>query len=142
MVAELKYQRILLKLSGEALGPQGFGIDAETVRRIAEEIKRIHTLGVEIAVVIGGGNMWRGADAAATGIDRATADYVGMLATVMNSLVMQDAMEKLGMVTRVQTAIEMPPVAEPFIRRRAERHLELGRVVILAAGSGNPFFYH
>lgn len=140
MVAELKYQRILLKLSGEALGPQGFGIDAETVRRIASEIKRVHNLGVEIAVVIGGGNMWRGADAAATGIDRATADYVGMLATVMNSLVMQDAMEKLGMVTRVQTAIEMPPVAEPFIRRRAVRHLELGRVVILAAGSGNPFF--
>jgi uridylate kinase len=140
MVAELKYQRILLKLSGEALGPQGFGIDAETVRHIAEEIKRVHDLGVEIAVVIGGGNMWRGADAAATGIDRATADYVGMLATVMNSLVMQDAMEKLGMVTRVQTAIEMPPVAEPFIRRRAERHLELRRVVILAAGSGNPFF--
>jgi uridylate kinase len=92
MVAELKYQRILLKLSGEALGPQGFGIDAETVRHIAEEIKRVHALGVEIAVVIGGGNMWRGADAAATGIDRATADYVGMLATVMNSLVMQDAM--------------------------------------------------
>ncbi len=140
MVAELKYQRILLKLSGEALGPQGFGIDAETVRHIAEEVKRVHSLGVEIAVVIGGGNMWRGADAAATGIDRATADYVGMLATVMNSLVMQDAMEKLGMVTRVQTAIEMPPVAEPFIRRRAVRHLELGRVVILAAGSGNPFF--
>src|SRR5690349_2534476 len=140
MVADLKYQRILLKLSGEALGPQGFGIDAETVRNIAEEIKRVHSLGVEIAVVIGGGNMWRGADAAATGMDRATADYVGMLATVMNSLTMQDAMEKLGMVTRVQTAIEMPPVAEPFIRRRAVRHLEKGRVVILAAGSGNPFF--
>jgi uridylate kinase len=140
MVADLKYQRILLKLSGEALGPQGFGIDAETVRSIAGEIKRVHSLGVEIAMVIGGGNMWRGADAAATGIDRATADYVGMLATVMNSLVMQDAMEKQGMVTRVQTAIEMPPVAEPFIRRRAVRHLELGRVVILAAGSGNPFF--
>src|SRR3989440_1902492 len=140
MSVELKYRRILLKLSGEALGPQGFGIDAETVRRIAAEIKRVHDLGIEIAVVIGGGNIWRGADAAATGIDRATADYVGMLATVMNSLVMQDAMEKLGMVTRVQTAIEMPPVAEPFIRRRAVRHLEKGRVVILAAGSGNPFF--
>src|SRR5437588_916601 len=140
MSVELKYRRILLKLSGEALGPQGYGIDAETVRRLAAEIKRVHDLGLEIAVVIGGGNIWRGADAAATGIDRATADYVGMLATVMNSLVMQDAMEKLGMVTRVQTAIEMPPVAEPFIRRRAERHLELGRVVILAAGSGNPFF--
>ncbi len=140
MTAELKYQRILLKMSGEALGPKGFGIDAETVRNIAREVKRVHDLGIQIAVVIGGGNMWRGADAAATGIDRATADYVGMLATVMNSLVMQDAMEKLGMVTRVQTAIEMPPIAEPFIRRRAVRHLELGRVVILAAGSGNPFF--
>ena len=139
-VSSLTYQRILLKLSGEALGPQGYGIDAETVRRIAREVKRVHDLGVEIAMVIGGGNMWRGADAAATGIDRSTADYVGMLATVMNSLVMQDAMEKLGMVTRVQTAIEMPPVAEPFIRRRALRHLEKGRVVILAAGSGNPFF--
>ncbi|MHB8599685.1 MAG: UMP kinase [Ktedonobacteraceae bacterium] len=139
--SSLTYQRILLKLSGEALsGPQSYGIDATTVRRIAGEIQRVQALGVEVAVVVGGGNMWRGADAAATGIDRATADYVGMLATVMNSLVMQDAMEKLGMVTRVQTAIEMPPVAEPFIRRRAEHHLELGRVVILAAGSGNPFF--
>src|SRR5436853_5960825 len=140
MAIKLAYQRILLKMSGEALGPKGFGIDAETVRRIAKEVKRVHELGVQIAMVIGAGNIWRGADAAATGIDRATADYVGMLATVMNSLVMQDAMEKLGMETRVQTAIEMPPVAEPFIRRRAERHLEKGRVVILAAGSGNPFF--
>jgi uridylate kinase len=139
--SSLTYQRILLKLSGEALCTrQGYGIDAETVRGIANEIKRVHDLGVEVAVVIGGGNIWRGADAAATGIDRATADYMGMLATVMNSLAMQDAMEKLGMVTRVQTAIEMPPVAEPFIRRRAVRHLEKGRVVILAAGSGNPFF--
>jgi len=139
--SSLTYQRILLKLSGEALcTSQGYGIDAETVRRIANEIKRVHDLGVEVAVVIGGGNIWRGADAGATGIDRATADYMGMLATVMNSLAMQDAMEKLGMVTRVQTAIEMPPVAEPFIRRRAVRHLEQGRVVILAAGSGNPFF--
>jgi uridylate kinase len=140
MPGELQYRRILLKLSGEALGPRGVGIDADMVRRIAGEVKRIHALGVEVALVVGGGNMWRGADAAATGIDRATADYVGMLATVMNSLVMQDAMEKLGMVTRVQTAIEMPPVAEPFIRRRAVRHLEKGRVIILAAGSGNPFF--
>ena len=139
MAVDLKYRRILLKLSGEAVGTRGNGIDAETVHSIAREIQRVHDLGVEIAVVIGGGNLWRGADAAATGIDRATADYVGMLATVMNSLVMQDAMEKLGMVTRVQTAIEMPPVAEPFIRRRAVRHLEKGRVVILAAGSGNPF---
>lgn len=136
MAVELKYRRVLLKLSGEALGSHG--INAETVTLIAKEVKRIHNLGVEVALVIGGGNMWRGA--AATGIDRATADYVGMLATVMNSLVMQDAMEKLGMATRVQTAIEMPPVAEPFIRRRAVRHLEQGRVVILAAGSGNPFF--
>src|SRR5947209_11841991 len=138
---DVVYQRILLKLSGEALCTnKGFGIDAEMVRSIAGEIKRVHDLGVEIAIVIGGGNIWRGADAAATGIDRATADYMGMLATVMNALAMQDAMEKLDMVTRVQTAIEMPPVAEPFIRRRAERHLEKGRVVILAAGSGNPFF--
>ena len=140
MADKLKYQRILLKLSGEALGPHGTGIEADGVRRIAREVQRVHSLGVEIAMVIGGGNIWRGADAASTGIDRGTADYVGMLATVMNSLVMQDAMEKLGMVTRVQTAIEMPPVAEPFIRRRAVRHLEKGRVVILAAGSGNPFF--
>lgn len=140
MVAQLKYRRILLKLSGEALGTQGYGIDAATVQRIAGEVKSVHSLGVEIALVIGGGNIWRGADAAATGIDRATADYVGMLATVMNSLVMQDAMEKLEIATRVQTAIEMPPVAEPFIRRRAVRHLEKGRIVILAAGSGNPFF--
>ncbi|MBV9711057.1 MAG: UMP kinase [Ktedonobacteraceae bacterium] len=140
MAVELKYRRILLKLSGEALGAHGSGIDAATVQSIAAEVRRVHALGVKIAMVIGGGNMWRGADAAATGIDRATADYVGMLATVMNSLVMQDAMEKLGIATRVQTAIEMPPVAEPFIRRRAERHLEKERVVILAAGSGNPFF--
>ncbi len=139
--SSLAYSRILLKLSGEALcAHTGFGIDAETVRRVAGEIKRVHDLGVQVALVIGGGNIWRGADAAATGIDRATADYMGMLATVMNALAMQDAMEKLGMVTRVQTAIEMPPVAEPFIRRRAVRHLEKGRLVILAAGSGNPFF--
>ncbi|HEV2581659.1 MAG TPA: UMP kinase [Ktedonobacteraceae bacterium] len=137
----LAYSQVLLKLSGEALCPRkGFGIDAEMVRSVAGEIKQVYELGVKIAIVIGGGNIWRGADAAATGIDRATADYIGMLATVMNALAMQDAMEKMGMVTRVQTAIEMPPVAEPFIRRRAERHLEKGRVVILAAGSGNPFF--
>src|SRR5258708_277572 len=139
--SSLAYQRILLKLSGEALcSRRGYGIDAEKVRGIASEIQRVHVLGGQVGVVIGGGNIWRGADAAATGIDRATADYMGMLATVMNALALQDAMEKLGMVTRVQTAIEMPPVAEPFIRRRAVRHLEKGRVVILAAGSGNPFF--
>src|SRR6266700_466065 len=124
--SSIVYQRVLLKLSGEALCPRkGFGIDAESLRRIAAEIKSVQDLGVQMAIVIGGGNIWRGADAAATG---------------MNALTMQDAMEKLGMVTRVQTAIEMPPVAEPFIRRRAVRHLEKGRVVILAAGSGNPFF--
>src|SRR5579875_4038165 len=139
MAEELKYQRILLKLSGEALGSQGVNIDAETVQRVARAVQRVQRLGVQVAMVIGGGNLWRGAEAAATGIDRGTADYVGMLATVMNSLVMQDAMEKLGMITRVQTAIDMPPVAEPFIRRRAVRHLEKGRVVILAAGSGHPF---
>jgi uridylate kinase len=135
-LSSLKYERILLKLSGEALCPQrGSGIDADTVKRISREIKRVSDLRVQVAIVVGGGNIWRGADAAATGIDRGTADYVGMLATVMNSLVMQDAMEKLGMVTRVQTAIEMPPVAEPFIRRRALRHLEKERVVILAAAA-------
>src|SRR5437764_14405091 len=139
--SSLTYQRILLKLSGEALClNKGYGVDTETVRCIAGEVQKVHALGVEVAVVIGGGNIWRGADAASTGIDRATADYMGMLATVMNSLAMQDAMEKLGMLTRVQTAIEMPPIAEPFIRRRAVRHLQQGRVVILAAGSGNPFF--
>src|SRR5260221_8395804 len=139
--SSVAYQLRLVKLSGEALcSRRGYGIDAEKVRGIASEIQRVHLLGVQVAVVIGGGNIWRGADAAATGIDRATADYMGMLATVMNSLAMQDAMEKLGMVTRVQTAIEMPPVAEPFIRRRAVRHLEKGRVVILAAGRGEPLF--
>ncbi len=140
-VSALKYQRILLKLSGEALCPRkGSGIDAEAVRWISGQIKQVYDLGVQIAIVVGGGNIWRGADAAATGIDRGTADYVGMLATVMNAMVMQDAMEKLGMATRVQTAIEMPPIAEPFIRRRALRHLEKDRVVILAAGLGSPFF--
>ena len=136
----VKYQRILLKLSGEALGPKGFGIEATTVHHIAGEVKRVFDLGVEIGMVIGGGNLWRGADAASTGIERVTADHVGMLATVMNALVMQDALEQLGIATRVQTAIEMRPIAEPFIRRRAIRHLEKGRIVILAAGTGNPFF--
>ena len=138
---KLRYQRIVLKLSGEALqGSAAFGIDPSTLESIARQVAGVVARGVEVGLVIGGGNIWRGADAASTGIDRATADYMGMLATVMNSLAMQDAMEKLGMVTRVQTAIEMPPIAEPFIRRRAVRHLEKGRVVILAAGSGNPFF--
>jgi uridylate kinase len=135
------FRRILLKLSGEALlGERGSGIDPGTVQRIAGEIGRVQALGVEVAIVIGGGNIWRGQTAERLGMDRATADYMGMLATVMNGLALQDALEKLGMVTRVQTGINMPSVAEPFIRRRAARHLEKGRVVILAAGTGNPYF--
>ena len=138
---DLKYRRILLKLSGEALmGEQGFGLDSNVVRSIAEEIAVVRGWGAEIAMVVGGGNLFRGRDAAALGIDRATADYMGMLGTVMNGLALQDALEKLGVATRVQTAIAMNEVAEPFIRRRAERHLELGRVVLLVAGTGNPYF--
>ncbi|HEY7125688.1 MAG TPA: UMP kinase [Ktedonobacterales bacterium] len=135
------FQRILLKLSGEALmGEQGHGIDPAIVQRIAAEIQRVQALGVEIAIVIGGGNIWRGQTAERLGMDRATADYMGMLATVINALALQDALEKLELITRVQTGINMPSVAEPFIRRRAARHLEKGRVVILAAGTGNPYF--
>lgn len=137
----VKYQRVLLKLSGEALlGRQEFGIDPEVVNSIAGEIVTIQEWGVDVAVVVGGGNIFRGAQAAAAGMDRATADYMGMLATVMNGLALQDAIEKLGTQTRVLTGIEMDKVAEPFIRRRAERHLEKGRVVILVAGTGNPYF--
>jgi uridylate kinase len=135
------FRRILLKLSGEALmGEQGYGIDPGIVQRIAGEIQRVQGLGVEIAIVVGGGNIWRGQTAAHRGMDRATADYMGMLATVINALALQDALEQIGLITRVQTGIEMPSVAEPFIRRRATRHLEKGRVVILAAGTGNPYF--
>jgi uridylate kinase len=135
------YHRILLKLSGEALlGREEYGIDPEVVMSIAREIVSIHQWGVEVAVVVGGGNILRGATAAARGMDRATADYMGMLATVMNGLALQDAIEKLGTQTRVLTGIEMDKVAEPFIRRRAERHLEKGRVVLLVAGTGNPYF--
>ncbi|WP_287129418.1 UMP kinase [Candidatus Cyanaurora vandensis] len=135
------YKRILLKLSGEALmGTQEYGIAPDIVRHIAEEIAQVATSGVELAVVVGGGNIFRGVKAAAKGMDRATADYIGMLATVMNALTLQDALEHLGIVTRVQTAIAMQEVAEPYIRRRAIRHLEKGRVVIFGAGSGNPFF--
>jgi uridylate kinase len=135
------FQRILLKLSGEALmGEQGYGIDPAIVQRIASEIQRVQALGVEIAIVIGGGNIWRGQTAERMGMDRATADYMGMLATVINALALQDALEKIGLITRVQTGINMPSVAEPFIRRRAARHLEKGRLVILAAGTGNPYF--
>ncbi len=136
-----KYQRILLKLSGEALaGEQGFGIDPEVITGIAAEIKEVVDLGVQVALVIGGGNIFRGLAASSKGMDRASADYMGMLATVMNSLAMQDALEKLGVSTRVQSAIEMQQVAEPYIRRRAVRHLEKGRVVIFSAGTGNPYF--
>jgi uridylate kinase len=137
----LRYKRILLKLSGEALiGHQEFGIDPQVLQDIAQEIKEIHGLGAETAVVIGGGNIFRGATAANYGVDRVTADYMGMLATVMNGLALQGALEKEGVMTRLQTAIAMHQVAEPYIRRRAIRHLEKGRVVIFAGGNGNPFF--
>jgi len=136
-----KYRRILLKLSGEALaGGQGYGIDPDVISGIAAEIKEVVELGVQVALVIGGGNIFRGVAAASKGMDRASADYMGMLATVMNSLAMQDALEGQGAKTRVQSAIEMQEVAEPYIRRRAVRHLEKGRVVIFAAGTGNPYF--
>jgi len=136
-----RYKRILLKISGEILtGDKGFGIDPEIIRQIAQEIKEVVSLGVEIAIVIGGGNIFRGVAASSKGMDRATADYMGMLATVLNGLALQDALEKMEVHTRVQTAIEMREIAEPYIRRRAIRHLEKGRVVIFAAGTGNPFF--
>lgn len=135
------FKRIILKLSGEALaGQQGYGIDSAMITSIAEQVKSIHELNVEVAIVVGGGNIWRGIAGSAKGIDRATADYMGMLATVMNSLALQDALENVGVPTRVQTSIAMQQVAEPYIRRRAIRHLEKGRVVIFAAGTGNPYF--
>ncbi len=137
----LPYRRVLLKLSGEALmGEQPFGIDPGVTTRIAKDIAEIQQLGVETGVVIGGGNLFRGLAASAKGMDRATADYMGMLATVINALALQDALEHVGVITRVATAIEMRAVAEPFIRRRAVRHLEKGRVVVFAAGTGNPYF--
>jgi uridylate kinase len=140
-MSELKYRRILLKLSGEALaGSSGFGIDVSEAEAIASRIKQVHTLGVEVAVVIGGGNIWRGRQGLDRGMDRATADYMGMLGTVMNAMALMDALERDGVFTRVQTAIEMRSVAEPYIRRRAIRHLEKGRVVIFCAGTGNPYF--
>lgn len=135
------YKRIVLKLSGEALqGEQGYGIDPKTVDSIAKQIKEVADLGLEVAIVIGGGNIFRGMAAANEGVDRSTADYMGMLATCINGLALQDALEHLGVFTRVQTAIEMQEVAEPYIRRRAIRHLEKGRVVIFAGGTGNPYF--
>src|SRR6266852_1044685 len=135
------YRRIVLKLSGEALaGGQGYGIDPLVLDRVADEVRDVTSLGVQVAIVMGGGNIFRGIAASAAGMDRATADYMGMLATIINSLALQDALEKAGLQTRVLSAIEMRAVAEPYIRRRAIRHLEKGRVVIFAAGTGNPFF--
>lgn len=136
-----KYNRIVLKLSGEALaGVQGYGIDPETVETIAKQVVEVNKLGIQVAIVVGGGNIWRGLSGSAKGMDRVSADYMGMLATVMNALALQDAMEKNGVATRVQTAINMQQVAEPYIRRRAIRHMEKGRVVIFGAGTGNPYF--
>jgi uridylate kinase len=135
------YKRIVLKLSGEALaGQQGYGIDSEVITSIAQQVKDVVELNVEVAIVVGGGNIWRGIAGSEKGMDRATADYMGMLATVMNSLALQDALENLEVPTRVQSSITMQQVAEPYIRRRAMRHLEKGRVVIFAAGTGNPYF--
>ena len=135
------YRRVLLKISGEALvGEQTFGIDVKVAHSVAEEIKQVHNLGVELAVVVGGGNIFRGLSKSAGSMDRSAADYIGMLATVMNAVVLQDALERTGIQTRVLSAIDIPEMAEPFIRRRAIRHLEKGRIVIFAAGTGNPFF--
>ena len=140
-MSELAFHRILLKLSGEALmGPQGFGVHPETVARIAQEIHEIHESGAEVAIVVGGGNFIRGVAASAGGFDRVVADHMGMLSTVINALALQDALEKAGSYTRVVTAIEMREIAEPFIRRRVIRHLEKGRMVILAGGTGSPYF--
>jgi uridylate kinase len=139
--AAAPYRRVLLKISGEALaGGQGYGIEPETISRVAEEIREVVEMGVQLAIVIGGGNIFRGIAASAGGMDRATGDYMGMLATVINALALQDAIEKAGVPVRVLSAIEMRAVAEPYIRRRAMRHLEKGRVVVFAAGTGNPFF--
>ncbi|OIK15310.1 UMP kinase [Peribacillus sp. B-H-3] len=140
-MSSAKYKRVVLKLSGEALaGEEGFGINPSIIKSIAEQVKEVALLDVEVAVVVGGGNIWRGKIGSEMGMDRANADYMGMLATVMNSLALQDSLEQLGIETRVQTSIEMRQVAEPYIRRRAIRHLEKNRVVIFAAGTGNPYF--
>lgn len=137
----IKYRRILLKVSGEAFSaPGGFGIDIEKVEELAQRIKQVKEMGVEVAVVVGAGNIWRGKIGMSHGMDRATADYMGMVATVLNGMALQDALERMNVDTRMQTAIEMKEVAEPYIRRRALRHLEKGRVVILSGGTGNPFF--
>lgn len=140
-MSKVKYRRVVLKLGGEALaGPAGYGIDPERAEEVAGKIRRVKDNDVEIAIVMGAGNLWRGKDGLAHGMDQATADHMGMLATVMNSLALHDALERVGITTRVQTAIEMRAVAEPYIRLRTIRHLEKGRVVILGAGTGNPFF--
>ncbi|PZE22422.1 UMP kinase [Paenibacillus xerothermodurans] len=140
-MAQPIFKRVILKLSGEALAGQlGYGIDSDMISSIAKQVKEVVELNVEVAIVVGGGNIWRGIAGSAKGIDRATADYMGMLATVMNSLALQDALETIDVPTRVQTSITMQQVAEPYIRRRAIRHLEKGRVVIFAAGTGNPYF--
>jgi uridylate kinase len=139
--SNLAYRRVLLKISGEALmGEQSYGIDVDVARSVAEELKAVHKLGVQVAVVVGGGNIFRGVSKSAGNMDRASADYIGMLATVMNAVVLQDALEKTDVDTRVLSAVDIPQLAEPFIRRRAVRHLEKGRVVIFAAGTGNPYF--
>jgi uridylate kinase len=140
-MADVKYKRIILKLSGEALaGDQQVGINPPEIRKVAAEIKEVYKMGVQIAIVVGGGNMWRGESGAQMGMERSQADYIGMLATVMNALALQDNLESLGVPTRVQTAIEMRQIAEPYIRRKAIRHLEKGRIVIFAAGTGSPYF--
>lgn len=140
MNKKLKYKRILLKIGGESLsGKDGTGIDLQEAVKIAERLVQVHQLGVELAIVIGGGNLWRGLDGMKMGMDRSSADYVGMLGTIMNALVLMDAIERAGVTTRVQTAIEMRAIAEPYIRRRAIRHLEKGRIVIFGGGTGNPF---
>lgn len=137
----VKYKRVVLKLSGESLaGEQGFGINPEVVEDIAKQVKEIRNRGVDVAIVVGGGNIWRGLSGSAKGMDRASADYMGMLATIMNALALQDALEKMDVYTRVQTAIEMREIAEPYIRRRAIRHMDKGRVVIFGGGTGNPYF--
>ena len=139
--SNLTYRRVLLKISGEALmGEQNYGIDVNVARSVAEELKAIHQLGVQVAVVVGGGNIFRGVSKSAGNMDRSSADYIGMLATVMNAVVLQDALEKVAVHTRVMSAIDIPQLAEPFIRRRAIRHLEKDRIVIFAAGTGNPYF--
>jgi len=140
-ISNLAYRRVLLKISGEALmGEQNYGIDVNVARSVAEELKAIHQLGVQVAVVVGGGNIFRGVSKSAGNMDRSSADYIGMLATVMNAVVLQDALEKVAVHTRVMSAIDIPQLAEPFIRRRAIRHLEKDRIVIFAAGTGNPYF--